>query len=123
MFPLIIAAAVVAVLIIVQRLLAAKEARENRKALQHMIEVNLSILKNELDELNGVAGKSRPSDDVAKAKRLLAEASAAHSKIHPQFATASETELLDMLTELFSAMGKATEARHLLDACVPMIGE
>mgnify|MGYP000455481759 CR=1 FL=1 len=95
-----------------------KERLEDKAVLHHTISVNLGILQRELIELNTAAESSTLSDKPA-ATALLLQSGKDAAFIESTMNSASRTKLQELLTLTFAAMNKATEARHLLNACHP----
>jgi hypothetical protein len=92
-----------------------REIRQPKENLRHTIGVNLGILTNELRELVEIAKKSQVTPDVKRATTLLEEA-AEVLPIEALAAKASREELVTILSKVFAAMDKSTQARRLLGA-------
>ncbi|MFA7340015.1 MAG: hypothetical protein WC028_24770 [Candidatus Obscuribacterales bacterium] len=98
-----------------------KTARQDRAALRHTVEVNLSILKKELISLNAIAAKSPVDNDHAEATKLLAAADTTVKQVEAKnFDTISHGQLTVLLTAVFEAMNQTSHSRHLLKACLPI---
>lgn len=111
---------VIAVILVLAILSArARREREDTRVLRHTIEVNLSILKGELVELNEVARTAAPSADLDKAKQLLDSSNEVALFIDRVLPIARRSEMGILLEALFAAMNDTTSARHLLNACHP----
>jgi len=92
-----------------------REIRQPKENLRHTIRVNLSILQSELRELVEIAQKSTPTADVERATTLLEQASEVFP-VQKNLDKASRAKLVEMLTQVFAAMDKSTQARKLLGA-------
>jgi hypothetical protein len=115
--------AVVVFLIIREVLFHSRTKRvdefDDIRELRHTIRVNCGILIRELGELSGIANRAAPSVAVTDAKRLLHKASLVADDV-PHRINSGDTESLgELLTEVFGAMNKSTNARRLLGACQP----
>lgn len=105
-----------AIVLVFAAIVIAENRRLNKKdeaVLRHTIEVNLGILKGELDRLAPLA-KSLPADDQAKADKLLSGCRKVVSDVEPRIATAARRELGEILRDVFSAMNASTELHSLL---------
>jgi hypothetical protein len=93
---------------------------QDLRALRHTIRVNLTILEEEITELNAIAKNARPSADVTEAKALLEKAQGALVLDMALFAlsAASSKQRGEILGQVFEAMNQSNKARHLLNACV-----
>lgn len=111
---IIIITALVALVVYFER----KERREEMAVLHHTISVNLGILQRELFVLNAVAAKSTLASKPAAAALLLQSSKDAKT-IEGAIDSASHSQLQNLLTLTFKAMNKASDARHLLNACQP----
>lgn len=92
-----------------------REIREPKQNLRHTIRVNLGILQRELRELVEIAKKSNPTADVERATTLLEQASEIFS-VEETLDKASRAKLGEILSQVFAAMDKSTQARRLLGA-------
>ena len=105
-----------AIVLVLAALAIAENRRLNKKdeaVLRHTIEVNLGILKGELERLAPLA-KSLPADDQAEADKLLSRSRKIVSDVEPRIATAPRRELGKLLRGVFSAMNTSTELHKLL---------
>ena len=118
-YPLLLSLTAIAAVVIVALYSDYKERKESKAVLRHTIEVNLGILRNEHAELLAIANSAPSSNKVAKAKRLLASVTPICEG--PDVIGRSQRRLQKRLIEVFGAMGKSTDARHLLDACHPSV--
>ncbi len=96
-----------------------KERREDKAVLHHTISVNLGILQRELVELNAVAETSTLSGKPAAAALLMQSGKDAKI-IEGAIDSASHSQLQNLLALTIKAMNKASDARHLLNACQPL---
>lgn len=96
-----------------------KKHRDASANLRHTIRVNLSILKPELVELSAIAAATQ-TQEAQQAQALLESAQTTVATVEPKIDSASRKELGSLLSNVFEAMNKAVDARHLLNACVPM---
>lgn len=108
-----------ALILVVILPLELKKHHEAKAVLRHTIRVNLSILKPELEELSAIAAASQ-TEEAQQARTILDAARVTADNLEPQLDSASRRKLGSMLSEVFQAMSKSTDARHLLNACVPM---
>ncbi len=92
--------------------------KDSRSFLIHTISVNLSILKAELEELTAIQ-KQDDSQASQRAADLLSAASNVAASADSRLNVASVDELQELLSEVFGAMSKTTDARRLLGACRP----
>ena len=116
LIAIIITAAIVALIFYFER----RKRLEDLQELRHTIEVNHNILKDELVELGAVA-ITQTGADCEKATGLLKLAGRTSKWIDDKLSTGSKIELQHLLVLTFTAMDLATEARHLLKACKPMV--
>ncbi len=93
-----------------------REARQDAQVMRHTIGVNLDILQAELVNLNLFAHQVPDSVDKQKALQLLAQADSTARGARQQLCIVSGLSLEPLLGEVFGAMIKVTEARHLLNA-------
>lgn len=104
-----------------------KDVERDTHFLRHTIAVNLSILEPELVELKGKAdailsGSAQAPEGVTReaaesARGLLEKSEKAAKSAREKLETASLEELGELLTQVFDAMSKATDARIALGAC------
>ncbi len=92
------------------------EARQDAQVLRHTIGVNLDILQAELVNLNPFADQVPDSADKQKALQLLKQADVTARGARQKLCIVSSWKLEALLGEVFGAMIKVTEARHLLNA-------
>lgn len=93
-----------------------ENVKDTRAFLLHTIGVNLSILKSELEELADIQAQQSSQASLA-AGELLRVADEIATSADQRLNTASTDELGEILSEVFNAMSKTTEARCLLGAC------
>lgn len=106
-----------AVLVLVLSLAAFAWARhddqKSRAVLRHTIEVNLSILKPELDRKSPLI-ESLTGDDRTEADRLMSYCRRVVSEVEPRIATANRGELGKLLGRVFAAMNSSTDIHGIL---------
>jgi hypothetical protein len=97
---------------------ARAKQRDELNELRRTIRINLSILRPELEELFAVVDDLGETPDSAEADRLLKEAA---SVLELQYGLQqySQIQLGNIISHVFAAMGKSTQARRLLGACKP----
>ncbi|MGD9679636.1 MAG: hypothetical protein AB7W16_00515 [Candidatus Obscuribacterales bacterium] len=118
MLPWTILLLALAALIIVAIRKAREEEKEAIDNLIHTIEVNLSILNSEIENLSILADNASTCPDQGTIKDLLdqarREADSAQKRLP---STTSRKDLGSLLSEVFAAMNKATSAHNLLSPC------
>lgn len=94
----------------------------DQRNTRHNIRVNLVILEREISELQRIANRATPSEDVAEANALLEKARGALLLDGGIFglSNASSEHLSDVLSQVFLAMRQTNRARILLNACRPL---
>jgi|ERR1700733_14887891 len=97
---------------------ARAKQRDELNELRRTIRINLSILRPELEELSAVVDDLGETPDSVHADRLLKEAA---SVLDWQYGLQkySKDQLGNIISHVFAAMGKSTQARRLLGACKP----
>jgi len=97
---------------------AREEEREAIANLIHTIEVNLSILNSEIENLSILAENASNCPDQKTIKDLLDQARREADSAETRLAsTTSRKALGSLLSEVFAAMNKATSAHNLLSPC------
>lgn len=96
-----------------------KKEPEDKEWLRNTIEVNLDILQRELETLKPIAEAAPSTPAVETARRLLREADACAQDADWQVSVVRDAELPPLLTQVFQAMSRATDARRILGACTP----
>ncbi|MBK9141141.1 MAG: hypothetical protein IPM23_01495 [Candidatus Melainabacteria bacterium] len=102
--------------------LAARKAREEEMEaianLIHTIEVNLSILNSEIENLSILADNASTCPNQETIKNLLDQARREADSAQTRLASTTSREGLgSLLSEVFAAMNKATSAHSLLSPC------
>lgn len=94
-----------------------QENAESMRVLRWTIEVNLSILTADLEELGEIAVNAETSSATADAKLLLQHSARIARSAEDQLYRASRRELQIELGRVFQAMNLSSRARRLLNAC------
>lgn len=98
----------------------------DRKSLRHTVNVNLGILKAELEELSPLV-EALPDGDNKKAEALLllrdCRLVVEYAERPYPIGRQATHHTGRVLTHVFSGMDKSTRLRRLLGACKPYAGE
>ncbi len=117
--PLFLGIAAILALIIAGLFQERKEREADKSVLRHTININLGILRHEYAQLMSIAENAQPSADVTTAKALLTAVAITSESAKTTIKSHSRQKLQDLLSDVFGAMSKSTNARHLLGACQP----
>jgi len=95
-------------------LVSIRRSNEKDKAvLRHTVEVNLRILKDELERKAPLV-ESLTGSDKTQADKLLSRCRAVIAEVEPRIPTASRAALGPILGQVFSAMNDSTRLHELL---------
>ena len=88
--------------------------RRDTAVLRHTVETNLGILQRELAEINPLTDSIADEDDRARALAFIASSTASADRLKVAVSGASRSQLTDQLSQVFSAMEDARQARLIL---------
>lgn len=103
----------VAVIAVIAIAAVIRSNNNDKQILRHTVEVNLGILKQELEAVSPLAD-SLTGSDKTEADRLIAHCREVVAEIEPALCHASHSKLGYFLTRVFRAMDSSSELHRLL---------